>query len=105
MSRAWLIGYDITDPRRLGRIHRAMVNRATPVEYSIFLFIGTALQLAECLATVNAIIDGKTDDVRCYPLPSRGLQERLGRATLPEGIQWTGLPAGLMTTPSHTLDN
>jgi len=28
-------------------------------------------------------------------LPSRGLQERIGRATLPEGIQWTGLPAAL----------
>ena len=105
MSRAWLIGYDITNPRRLGRVHRAMVNRATPVEYSIFLFIGTAPQLAECLATVNALIDRKTDDVRCYPLPSRGLQERLGRATLPEGIQWTGLPAGLMTTPINPLDN
>ena len=93
MSHAWVIGYDITDPRRLGRVHRAMVDRATPIEYSIFLFIGSERQVAECLATVDTLIDGKTDDVRCYPLPSRGLQERIGRATLPEGIQWTGLPA------------
>ncbi len=95
MSRAWIIGYDITDPRRLNRVHRAMLNRATPIEYSIFLFIGNERQVAECLATVDTLIDGKTDDVRCYPLPSRGLQERIGRATLPEGIQWTGLPAAL----------
>ncbi|QLQ25220.1 MAG: CRISPR-associated endonuclease Cas2 [Dechloromonas sp.] len=95
MSHAWVIGYDITDPRRLNRVHRAMVNRATPIEYSIFLFIGNERQVAECLATVDTLIDGKTDDVRCYPLPSRGLQERIGRATLPEGIQWTGLPASL----------
>jgi len=95
MSHAWVIGYDITDPRRLGRVHRAMVNRATPIEYSIFLFIGNERQVAECLAAVDTLIDGKTDDVRCYPLPSRGLQERIGRATLPEGIQWTGLPASL----------
>ena len=83
MSRAWIIGYDISDPRRLGRVHRAMVNRAMPIEYSIFLFIGNERQVAECLATVDMLIDGKTDDVRCYPLPSRGLQERIGRATLP----------------------
>ena len=95
MSHAWVIGYDITDPRRLGRVHRAMVDRATPIEYSIFLFIGSERQVAECLATVATLIDGKPDDVRCYPLPSRGLQERIGRATLPEGIQWTGLPAAL----------
>lgn len=99
MTQNWLIGYDITDPKRLGRVHRAMVSRATPIEYSIFLFIGSDKGLAECLAAVNALIDPKTDDVRCYPLPSRGLQERIGRATLPEGIQWTGLPAPLSAAP------
>lgn len=96
MSAGWLIGYDITNPRRLQQVHRAMVGRATPIEYSIFLLIGSAKDLAECLATVNGLIDGKTDDIRCYPLPVRGLQERIGRATLPAGIQWTGLPAGLL---------
>ena len=95
MSRQWLIGYDITHPRRLGRVHRAMVDRAMPIEYSIFLFIGSEKSLAECLSTIRELIDAKTDDVRCYPLPSRGLQERIGRATLPAGIQWTGLPIPL----------
>lgn len=99
MTQNWLIGYDITNPKRLGRVHRALVSRATPIEYSIFLYIGSEKGLAECLAAVNAEIDPKTDDVRCYPLPSRGLQERIGRATLPEGIQWTGLPAPLSATP------
>lgn len=99
MTQNWLIGYDITNPKRLGRVHRAMVNRATPIEYSIFLYIGSEKGLAECLATVNSLIDPKTDDVRCYPLPSRGLQERIGRATLPEGIQWTGLPTPLGAAP------
>ena len=95
MSRHWLIGYDITQPQRLGRVHRAMVGRATPIEYSIFLFIGSEKGLAECLDTIRELIDARTDDVRCYPLPSRGLQERIGCATLPDGIQWTGLPAPL----------
>lgn len=95
MSRSWLIGYDITDPRRLSRIHRVMTNRAMPIEYSIFLFIGSETALAECLASVSGLIDPRTDDVRCYTLPARGHQERIGRATLPTGIQWTGLPSPL----------
>ncbi|MBU3696532.1 CRISPR-associated endonuclease Cas2 [Dechloromonas sp.] len=95
MTKNWLIGYDISNPRRLGRVHRVMANHATPIEYSIFLYIGSDKGLAECLSEVSAIIDPNFDDVRCYPLPSRGLQERIGRATLPDGIQWSGLPTPL----------
>jgi len=99
LSGCWLIGYDITQPRRLQRVHRAMVDRATPIEYSIFLLVGSERDLAECLAAVRPLIDSRTDDVRCYPLPLRGLQERIGRATLPDGIQWTALPAGVLLDP------
>jgi CRISPR-associated protein Cas2 len=94
--KSWIIGYDITSPRRLARVHRALVNRATPIEYSIFLFCGSENGLEECLRTVLALFDPRTDDVRCYPLPRRGFQERIGRAALPEGIQWTALPASLI---------
>jgi CRISPR-associated protein Cas2 len=92
----WIIGYDIAHPGRLGRIHRTMVSRATPIEYSVFLFCGTEKALQECLSVVEDLMDKRADDVRCYPLPARGLRERIGKATLPEGIQWTGLPANLM---------
>jgi len=34
----YLIGYDITDDKRLQRIHRRMINFATPIQYSVFLF-------------------------------------------------------------------
>lgn len=93
--RAWVIGYDIADPKRLCRVHRRMCRRAAPLEYSIFLLVGGEAQKAACLAEMAALIDPRVDDVRCYPLPARGFQARIGRATLPEGIQWTGLPAGL----------
>lgn len=88
----WVIGYDITDPRRLQRVHRAMQGYATPLEYSIFLLSGTEANKDKCMADVSRLIDIRTDDLRCYPLPVRGHQERIGRATLPEGINWTGLP-------------
>lgn len=93
--QCWLIGYDVSNPKRLQRIHRLMTNWATPIEYSIFLFTGSSRDLEKVLAEINQKMNTKADDVRCYPLPVRGLQERLGRATLPEGIQWTALPSSL----------
>lgn len=88
----WVIGYDITDPRRLGRIHRAMLKYATPIENSVFLFTGTRNGCRQCMEHISSLIDPETDDLRCYPLPERGLQERLGKATLPQGILWSALP-------------
>jgi CRISPR-associated protein Cas2 len=89
----WIVAYDVSSPRRLQRIHRFMVGQASPIEYSVFLFVGTAKQLEACLAELGRLIDPRDDDVRCYALPARGLQARIGCATLPAGIQWTGLPA------------
>ncbi|MCA1973121.1 MAG: CRISPR-associated endonuclease Cas2 [Caenispirillum sp.] len=94
-ARAYVIGYDIADPRRLGRIHREMLRHACPIEYSVFLLVGTEQAREACLAQMQQLMDRREDDVRCYPLPARGLQLRIGRATLPAGIQWTGLPAPL----------
>jgi len=94
-ERAFVIGYDITDPRRLGRVHREMRKHATPIEYSIFVLVGSERAKDDCLAKTALLLKPEEDDVRCYPLPMRGFQGRIGRASLPEGIQWTGLPAGL----------
>lgn len=38
----WIVAYDVSSPRRLQRIHRFMVGQASPIEYSVFLFVGTA---------------------------------------------------------------
>ena len=96
MSSAFIIGYDIADPRRLQRVHREMCKHAAPLEYSVFLLVGSERDKANCLAQLAALIQPAFDDVRCYPLPLRGLQTRIGRASLPSGIQWTGLPAGIV---------
>lgn len=39
---AFVIGYDIRDPRRLQRVHRRLCRHATPLEYSVFLLVGSA---------------------------------------------------------------
>lgn len=92
-ERTFVIGYDIVQPRRLQRVHRAMCKHATPLEYSVFLLVGSEADKDRCLAEMAALIELRQDDVRCYPLPVRGFQSRIGRASLPEGIQWTGFPA------------
>ena len=91
----WVIGYDIANPRRLARVHRRMCAHATPLEYSVFLLVGTERAKQDCLEDVAALIDAREDDVRCYPLPGRGFQARIGRASMPSGIHWSGLPAAV----------
>jgi CRISPR-associated protein Cas2 len=89
----FLICYDIADPRRLARLHRFLRKRAVPVQYSVFIFHGDARQLHRCVNDAAALIDHKEDDLRAYPMPKRGFSARLGIPSLPEGIQWSGLPA------------
>lgn len=89
----FLICYDISDPKRLGRVHRYLKKRALPVQYSVFLFSGSDLQLVRCLEDMEKLIDVRADDLRAYPIPARGLKARLGRSSLPEGIQLGSLPA------------
>lgn len=93
--RNWIIGYDISDPRRLQHVYRAMLKHATPLEYSVFLLTGTERSRKRCLDELAALIDNDKDDLRCYPLPERGLQQRIGKATLPSGINWGCLPSEL----------
>ena len=89
----YLICYDIACPRRLGRIHRCLKRQAMAVQYSVFLFTGSPQQLERCLAELERLMDKRQDDIRAYPLPRRGLRLHQGRALLPEGIYWSGLPA------------
>jgi CRISPR-associated endonuclease Cas2 len=88
----YLICYDISHPRRLARLHRYLKKWAAPLQYSVFLMTGDQRQLTRCLIGAAEIIHPEEDDLRAYPLPKRGFKARLGRPTLPEGIQWSGLP-------------
>lgn len=88
----YLICYDIGNPRRLGRIHKALTRQAVALQYSVFLFSGTPRQLQRCLDGLQALMDTRADDIRAYPLPQRGLRLHLGKTLLPSGIQYSGLP-------------
>lgn len=103
--REYIICYDITEPRRLGRIHRTLKKAALPVQYSVFLFRGTPEQLALCLARLEAIMDPDTDDIRAYPLPQRGLRFTLGPSKLPAGVTLGGVASHWQNTEDCSAEN
>ena len=92
----YIIGYDIANPRRLCRIHRMMKKHGLPIQYSIFMLEGNEVAVQRCLDAVLPLMNPKEDDIRCYLLPQRGQQFRIGKPVLPEGIIWTGLPATII---------
>lgn len=81
--RGWLITYDITNPKRLVRLHRFLVRQATPVQYSVFYFEGSAAQMGRLMADIETRINPGSDDVRGYQLPEQLSIDTIGRGGLP----------------------
>lgn len=84
---AWLICYDIADPRRLARVHRAACRFAVPVQYSVFWARLDRAALDHALRVIAMLIDPHADDVRFYPLPEHVRVHVVGRAVLPDGVR------------------
>ncbi len=75
----WLICYDIANPKRLQRIHYRVARKAMPVQYSVYLFHGSAGQLEALFAELETLIHPKEDDIRAYPVPPKPELETSGR--------------------------
>lgn len=86
-SNAWLIAYDIADPRRLGRVHRLLKKVAIPIQYSVFLAWLNERQLGWLVEQLRSRIDAREDDVRLYHLPVTTELTTLGKQWLPQGVQ------------------
>ena len=55
-DESFVIGYDIADPRRLQRVHRVMCTFAAPLEYSVFLLVGSTADKDRCLLKIADLI-------------------------------------------------
>lgn len=84
--RHWLISYDIANPKRLSRLHRFLLKHATPIQYSVFCYEGSAATMGQLMAAIENRIDAKADDVRGYLLPEPLQLGTLGRGALPAGV-------------------
>ncbi|MBI5639749.1 MAG: CRISPR-associated endonuclease Cas2 [Nitrospirae bacterium] len=88
MRAAYLVCYDIADPRRLNRVLRLMKGKGLHLQYSIFHCSLTWPQLMQLKEELKDLIEEQEDDVRIYPLPSGGKIIALGCGDrVPEGVE------------------
>jgi len=83
--RAWIIGYDITSPKRLRRVARFLGRRALRVQFSLFLGLWTEAEFEEVWFGLSCLINPRRDDVRAWPVPEAAEVVSIG-CGLPEGI-------------------
>lgn len=82
----YLICYDISDPKRLGKVHRLLKKRGLPIQYSVFTTVLKRPQVLRLLESISDLIDEKDDDVRCYTLPRTVVTHSIGKQFFPEGV-------------------
>ncbi|WP_442764109.1 CRISPR-associated endonuclease Cas2 [Malikia spinosa] len=82
----WLVCYDISDPRRLIRVHRCLKKEGVPVQYSVFMLHATRGCMARVLAKLDAIIEPDGDDVRAYPVPEQPWKVTIGADLIPADL-------------------
>ncbi len=88
MRNTYLVTYDITDERRLAKVHKTMRGFGDHLQYSVFECQFTQADLARCRHLLSGIIDHRTDQVLFVDLgPVEGRGERvitaLGRPYTP----------------------
>ena len=85
MRNRYIVSYDISDPKRLRRVHRAMKGYGDPLQYSVFRCDLSASQRILLIETLSRIIHHREDQVMLINLgPADGRRsetiETLGRA-------------------------
>ncbi len=78
----WLIAYDITDPRRLRRVHRRLARDALFVQRSVAMADLTRPALVALLQALGLLL-GDGDDVRAYRVPDDAAFLALGVPAAP----------------------
>lgn len=68
MEKFWLICYDISDPKRLYRVAKALKPYGVRVQKSVFECWLTSTGIKTVLDRLDEIIDPEMDSIRCYPL-------------------------------------
>jgi CRISPR-associated protein Cas2 len=81
-----IIAYDVSDQRRLRRIHRYLSNQAMPIQYSVFLMQGNAARVDEVEDHLRELMDETKDDIRIYTLPEKPQIITFGQQPLNDGI-------------------
>jgi CRISPR-associated protein Cas2 len=69
----YIVAYDISDPKRLRKVHKVMKGFGVPLQYSVFSCDLTATELVRCETALRDVMDTKTDQVLFINIgPARG---------------------------------
>ena len=85
-KKQYLVAYDICEPKRLQRVHRMLKKKGLPVQYSVFSVVLSAVQVERLMDLIDAIIDEREDDLRCYSLPGTIHCITLGQQFFPDDV-------------------
>ena len=70
MKQWHILAYDVSEKKRLRKLHYFLRKRALPLQRSVFLLHCSAAELAEILNGVRERTHLREDDVRLYPVHS-----------------------------------
>ena len=97
--RHWIVAYDVSDPRRLKRVHRYLAKRGEALQYSVFSLWLDEPGLDRVMDGLARLIDPTRDDVRAWAVPPRGSVDVVGIGRLPDGITLVGRDSFSATFP------
>lgn len=94
--RTHVIAYDMREPHRLVRVHRAMTGLGHALQYSVFAADLTPHEKADAMNVLRGIIDAKVDDVRIYPVPASAFGWWRGPVLSPSALMQPTSPAATL---------
>jgi CRISPR-associated protein Cas2 len=89
LRQAWVVAYDISDPRRLAHVHSFLRKKAIPTQYSVFVAFLSARQMQMLVSALEIRTSPSEDDVRVYPVPPCSEVFLLGARLIPQGVTLT----------------
>lgn len=78
----YVLAYDIADPRRLQRMHRAVRREGIALQRSVFLVQGTEAALEALLDRLEDLMDVTRDDLRAYPVAAPSALSLRGQSVI-----------------------
>jgi CRISPR-associated protein Cas2 len=75
----YMLCYDICDPKRLNRVHRAVAKVMMQIQYSVYYAEVMPKVMETLVEHLSQIIDPKKDDIRVYGVEPLADAIRLGR--------------------------
>ena len=90
----YLIAYDISEPRRLRRLHRHLRTQGIAMQQSVFLVRRDTRDIDTLMDELDQYIDARHDDLRAYPVTAPGEIWLHGQRTIEGPVLLPGASPG-----------